>query len=58
MGKCQKYLKTSDLIKTFTDIGALKVMNMCQTIAIYLSENKIYGQKTVVTVEPETGSSV
>jgi hypothetical protein len=32
-------------------------MNMCQIITIYLNENKTYGQITVVTVEPETGST-
>ena len=32
-------------------------MNMCQIITIYLNENKHYGQKTVVTVEPGTGST-
>ena len=46
-----------DLIETFTDIRALKFMNMCKIIPVYLNENKNYGQKTGVTVEPETGSS-
>jgi hypothetical protein len=45
-----------DLIQTVTYIRALKVMNRCQIITIYLSGNKHYGQKTVVTVEPGTGS--
>ena len=55
MGKCQTYL--GDLIQTFTDTSALKVMNMCPIITIYLNENKNYGKKTVVTVVPGTGSS-
>jgi hypothetical protein len=47
-----------DLIKTFTGIRALKVMNVCQIITIYLNDNKTFGQKTVVTMEPETGSNM
>jgi hypothetical protein len=43
------------LIQTFTDNRALKVMNMCQIIEIYLNENKKGGRKTVVTVELGTG---
>ena len=39
----------------FIDIRALKVMNMCQIITIYLYENQNYGQKTVVMGEPGTG---
>ena len=54
MGKCQKYL--GDLVQTFTDIRALKVMNTCQIITIYFNENKIYGPKTVVTAG--TGSII
>jgi hypothetical protein len=46
-----------DLIQTFTDITALKVMNKCQNITIYLNENKDFGHQTVVTVEPGTGSN-
>ena len=46
MGMCEKYLR--DLIQAFTDIRALKV------VTIYFNENNSYGQKTVVTVEPET----
>jgi hypothetical protein len=48
----------SDLIETFTDIRALKVISMCQIITIYLNKNKNYGHKTVVTVEPRTGSTI
>jgi hypothetical protein len=44
MGKCQKYLH--DLSQTLTDIRALKNMNMCQILSIYLIANKSYGQKT------------
>ena len=54
MGKCQTYLV--DLIQTFTDIRALKVMNMCHIITIYLNENKNNGPKNIVTVEPGIGS--
>jgi hypothetical protein len=46
-----------DISQTFTDVTALKVMNMCQIVTIYLNENKNYGQKPVVTVEPGTGST-
>jgi hypothetical protein len=56
MGKCTKYLDA--LAQTFTDIRALTVMNMCQIWSKYLSANKKYGQKTVVTVEPGTGRSI
>ena len=55
MGKCKKYL--GNLIQTFTDTRPLKVMNMYQITTIYLNEKKNYWQKTVVTVEPGTGSS-
>jgi hypothetical protein len=40
-----------DLCQTFRDIQAIKVI-----ISIYLSKNKYYGEKTVVTVEPGTGN--
>ena len=42
---------------TFTDIRALKVMNMCKIITIYLNESKNYGKKNVVPVELGTGRS-
>ena len=51
MCKCYKYL--SNLIQTFTDIRASKVMNLCQNTTIYLNKNRNY--VTVVTVEPGTG---
>jgi hypothetical protein len=44
MGKCQIYLH--DHPQTFTDIRALKIMNMYQILSIYLITNKNYGQKT------------
>jgi hypothetical protein len=45
-----------DLIQTFTDIRASKDINTCQIITMYLNGKKIYGQNTVVTMEPGTGS--
>ena len=45
-------------LKTFTDIMVLINMNMCQIVSIYVPANKNYGKKTVVTVEPGTGSIV
>ena len=48
----------NDLIKTFTEIRATKVVIMCQIIAISLGENKHYGQKPGVTVEHETGRTL
>ena len=44
--------------QSFTNIRALKVMNICQIITIHLNENKNDGKKTVVTVEPGTGSNI
>ena len=46
-----------DIIQSFTDINALKVMSMCQFITIYSNETKIMAQKTVVTVEPGIDST-
>ena len=37
MGKCQKYL--DDFSQIFVDIRALKSMNMCQILSIYLTPN-------------------
>ena len=54
MGKCKNQLH--DLSQTFTDIKALKVMNICQIYSLYHIANKNYGTKTVGTVEPATGS--
>ena len=46
-----------NIIKVFADIRAIKIMNMCQILTMYLNGNKNDGKKTVVTVEPGTGSS-
>ena len=53
---CGQVLKIFDWsYSTFTDIRALKVTNECHIITIYRYENKKYGKKAVVTVEPGTG---
>ena len=47
MGKCKKYLQ--DLSQPVTDIGGLNVMKICQILPIYLTANKNYGKKIVIT---------
>ena len=55
MGKYKKLL--CDHAQTFTHIRGLKVMNICQIVAIILIKNKSYGQKHGVTVELDFFSS-
>jgi hypothetical protein len=56
MGKYKK--KLHDLSQTVTDIRALKVMNMCKILSVYISPCKQnLWPKNWVTREPETGST-
>ena len=48
MGNYQKYL--TNLYQTFTDIKALKVMNVYQILIIYLIPEKNNGQKVCLIV--------
>ena len=42
----QNYL--CDLVQTFTDVRALKVMTMCQIITMYLNGKKIMAEKLLL----------